>query len=122
MDAATVTAFVSLGTALIAAGIGLIARAQANKLGESRAVKVTVDAAGNVVDIINAQLSRSAKDVADLANRVALLEDRLIASEGREASLRMQLGKMRKRISVLEDFIRTVGHEPPPDHHDIEEL
>jgi TolA-binding protein len=115
VDGAQLTAYISLATAILAGAAALWARAQASKLGEVRAVKVTVDAAGNVVDIINAQLTRSAQDVAALAERLNMVEEKLVVSEGKEASLRMQLGKMRKRIDVLEGFIRTVGHEPPPE-------
>jgi Mg2+ and Co2+ transporter CorA len=120
MTPALITAIISAVTAVVA-GLGAFAAWQrSNRLAESQVITVTVEAAENVVHLVTAQLDRSMKDYEKLAKRVNAMEEALAKEQGRNLQLQLQLGKVRKRVQVLEDFIHSKGFVPPPPGEDEE--
>ena len=114
MNAALVTALVSVVMAIAAGVAAYRASIQSKAMVGSQAIVVTVKAAEDVVQLVREQLDRSKEDYQLLAARVAVLETELTAERNRSVQLNMALGKVRKRVAVLEAFIKELGAEPPP--------
>lgn len=120
MNPALLTAIIS---GLVAVGsfvAAIIAYGRSSRMAESQAISVTVDAAEGVVNLVTTQLERSMKDYQRLTERVDNLEQALDKERGHNVSLQLQLGKVRKRVRVLEEFIHEKGWEPPPSAEEIE--
>jgi septal ring factor EnvC (AmiA/AmiB activator) len=115
MDLSTISIGLSILIALGGVFGGLIAYGRSNRTTESQVISVTVEAAENVVELVTAQLTRTAKDYDKLTQRLDKMEAALIEERNRTSNLTMQLGKMRKRITQLEEFIHDMGQTPPPE-------
>jgi Mg2+ and Co2+ transporter CorA len=115
---AEITAAISLATALAAGAGAWTAYVRSNRMDESQVIKITSEAAGNVVELVNTQIDRSMKDYQALSVRVDQLEEALSKERGRNLQLQLQLGKVRKRVTELEEFIHSKGFTPPPSVED----
>jgi flagellar basal body-associated protein FliL len=114
MTPGLITAIVSLVMTIGTIVAGLIAYGRSNRATESQVISVTVEAAEGVVNLVTAQLERSVNDYIKLSERLDKVEEALAQEQGRTLSLTMQLGKARKRITQLEDFVAAQGWTPPP--------
>jgi chromosome segregation ATPase len=113
MEPALITAIVSV---IMAAGAALAARdarVRADRRDEAKTIAVTVDTTEQLVELVGNQLARAARDYDNLNTRLDKVEAQLKEERGKTRSLNMQLGKMRKRVTELEDFIHEQGWTPP---------
>jgi septal ring factor EnvC (AmiA/AmiB activator) len=117
MELSTISVGLSILIALGGVVGGLIAYGRTHRATESQVISVTVEAAENVVELVTAQLSRTAADYDKLTERLDKMEAALNDERNRTSNLNMQLGKMRKRITQLEDFIAAQGWTVPPEDH-----
>lgn len=115
MNPALITALISTVVAIGSGVAAIIAYGRSSRMAESQAISVTVDAAEGVVNLVSAQLERSMKDYLALTTRLERVEEALAQEQGQTLSLRLQLGKAKKRIDQLEQFVHAQGWQPPPD-------
>jgi peptidoglycan hydrolase CwlO-like protein len=114
MELGDIAVLVSVVMALAGVVSGIIAFGRSSRQTESQVISVTVEAAENVIELVTAQLDRSVTDYNKLTARLDKVEADLAEEKGKTLSLNMQLGKMRKRVKQLEDFIKEQGWTPPP--------
>jgi enoyl-[acyl-carrier-protein] reductase (NADH) len=114
MTPAEITAGISLATAIAAGAGAWTAYVKSNRMTESQVIEVTAKTAKDVVSLVNVQLDRSMTDFQRLSERVEALEEALTKERGKNMSLQLQLGMVRKRVKTLEEFIHSKGFTPPP--------
>lgn len=113
MTPAMITAIVSVVTALAAAAGAWTAYVRSNRMAESQVISVTAKAAGEVVQLVTTQLDRSMEEFGRLTKRLDLVDEALDKEKGENASLRLQLERVRHRVNKLESFIKDKGWAPP---------
>lgn len=121
-----ITAIIALLTALISGTVALVAMGRASARAQAQSVAIAVEAASDAVaaskeaiKMVTEQLERSSHDYTNVVERLTAVESALTEEQGKTFQLTMQLGKMKKRITQLEEFIHAQGWEPPAPNGNI---